>query len=242
MHLQFEIWRSVPQAAAVTLDEVGGDADERSVLAGRLQPGRVYVMDRGYERYRLFQQIVDQRSDYVCRVQRRNLTVLSTADLTAADRAAGVVSDERVELGESHARQQPVTHAVRRIVIAGGVPQQPGHRGRERSDEIVLLTNLLDAPAAVLADVYRQRWTIELFFRFFKQVLGGRHLLSHKPEGIAIQVYVALIAALLLALASGRDLGRQGFRLVSLYFQGWAEDDELLAGLQRLARQAAHKR
>jgi hypothetical protein len=96
----------------------------------------------------------------------------------------------------------------------------------------VLLTNLVDVPAGV----YRLRWLIELFFRFFKHVLGCRHLLSDRPEGIAIQIDCALIAALLMCLATGGNMGRRGFELLCLYFQGWAEQDEVLEGRVRLAR------
>ncbi|MDQ3441136.1 MAG: transposase [Planctomycetota bacterium] len=49
-----------------------------------------------------------------------------------------------------------------------------------------LVTNLLDAPAEIIALIYRYRWTIEVFFRFFKQTLGCRHLISQRVEGIQI--------------------------------------------------------
>jgi IS4 transposase len=52
-------------------------------------------------------------------------------------------------------------------------------------------------PAEVIALLYRHRYCVEIFFRFFKQVLGCRHLLSHKPEGILIQIYCAVIACVL---------------------------------------------
>jgi hypothetical protein len=47
----------------------------------------------------------------------------------------------------------------------------------------------LDVPAELIAEIYRHRWTIELFFRFFKHFLGCRHLLSQAPVGIEIQTY-----------------------------------------------------
>ena len=71
-------------------------------------------------------------------------------------------------------------------------------------------------------------------------VLGCRSLLSHKPQGVAIQIYCALIAALLMSQLLGSSVGKRGFELVCLYLSGWAEEDELLAGLQRLARQKAN--
>jgi hypothetical protein len=234
MHLQFEVWRNVPEHVVVTPDEVGGDADERSVLSQTLRPGRMYVMDRGYERYALFEQIVQQNSDYLCRVQHRPVEVLEQRLVSAEAAAAGVLSDEIVVLGRSRNEVGQITHAVRRIVIAGPGPQRQ-RTDRKAAETITLLTNQLETPPECLAAVYRLRWSIEIFFRFLKHVLGCRHLLSHKPEGIAIQVYCALIAALLLSQAMGQSVGRRGFQLVSLYLQGWAEEDEVLDGLRRLA-------
>ncbi len=101
---------------------------------------------------------------------------------------------------------------MRRIVIQGPLP------GRRRSDrpacdQIVLLTNLLDVPAEIIALVYRHRWLIELFFRFLKHVLGCRRLLSEHPQGITLQVYCAILACLLLAEATGGSLNRRGYEL-----------------------------
>ena len=227
LHLQFEVHREIPEFATLTPDETGGDDDERSVLSRNLRHGRLYILDRGYERYTLFNDIVAARSDYVCRVQHRSLKVTETRELSPAAHEARIISDEIVTL-------PGVTHSVRRIII------QKAAQGRRRtdksnSDKIVLLTNQLDVPAEIIAALYELRWSIELFFRFFKHVLGCRHLLSHKPEGVMIQVYCALIAALLMALTLGESIGRRGFELICLFMQGWAEEDELLDGLRRLA-------
>jgi hypothetical protein len=232
MHLQFEVWRALPQRMAITPDEAGGEADERSVLSRMLQRGRVYVVDRGYERYALFEQIVQHGSDYVCRVQDRPMESVCPQPLSREAVAAGVLRDEIVVLG-SQKTQVAITHTVRRLVLAGGGPGRP-RTDRQPSDSITLLTNLVDLPAEQVGAIYHLRWSIELFFRFFKHVLGCRHLFSHKAEGIALQVYCALIAALLLSHLLGRSVGRRGFVLVSLYLQGWAELDEVLDGLARL--------
>jgi IS4 transposase len=56
--------------------------------------------------------------------------------------------------------------------------------------ELCLVTNLLDVPAETIAQGYRYRWTIELFFRWFKQILGMRHLISTKEKGIKMQLAV----------------------------------------------------
>ena len=237
LHLQFDVSRQVPCKAVLTENGAGGEADERSVLARTLQSGKTYVMDAGYERYALFEQIVQAGSDYVCRVQQRSVEVLEQRELSQDAITARVISDEVVQLGRSRGSVGSVAHTVRRIVIAAD--GSPGRRrtDRKRASEIILLTNLLGVPAEVIAAIYRLRWLIELFFRFFKHILGCKTLLSTKEEGIAIQVYCALIAALLLTLATGRNVGRRGFELICLYFQGWATEDELIAGLKKLTRE-----
>ena len=189
MHLQFEVWRELPQRMAITPDEAGGEADERSVLSRMLQRERVYVVDRGYERYALFEQIVQHGSDYVCRVQDRPMESVCPQPLSREAVTAGVLRDEIVVLG-SQKTQVAITHTVRRLVLAGGGPGRP-RTDRKPSDSITLLTNLVDVPAEQVGAIYHLRWSIELFFRFFKHVLGCRHLFSHKAEGIALQVYCA---------------------------------------------------
>ena len=111
-------------------------------------------------------------------------------------------------------------------------------QGRERTDqggrdELVLATTLVDLPAEQIVKLYEYRWQVELFFRFLKQVLGCKQLLSTKQEGVQIQIYCALIAALLLALCSGGSINRRQFERICLYLQGWADEEELLEILHR---------
>ena len=236
LHLHFEVLRGIPTRAVITENAVGGQADERSVLADTLKAGVVYVIDGGYERYGLFEKIVQAKSDYVCRVQRRKVEVLEERPVSDKAREAGVLSDDVVRLGRSRAEVGAVTHPVRRIVIKKDSSPHRPRTDQGKSPEIVLLTSLIDVPAEVIAAIYRLRWLIELFFRFFKHVLGCRELISLKAEGVAIQVYCALIAALLLSLTAGQGVGRRGFELVCLYIQGWADEDEVVAGLEKLTR------
>lgn len=233
MHVQFEIWNGLPDTAVMTPDHVGPGVDERDVLGRNLRPGKTYLLDRGYERHRLFQQIVDAGSDYVVRVQERPVQVLESRLLTDADRSAGVERDELIEVGKPRRKADGLSHPVRRLLIQHG-PRTPSWKGHVRHQEVFLLTNMIDVPAEVVAAVYRLRWQIELFFRFFKHVLGCRKLLSTKSQGATIQVYCALIAALLLAITLGRNITRRGFELIQLYFQGWATEDELLTSLAKL--------
>lgn len=99
--------------------------------------------------------------------------------------------------------------------------------------------NLLEVPAEVIADIYRHRWTIELFFRFFKHVLGCRHLLSTARVGVEIQTCCAIIACLFLAPWTGGKPTLRTFEMVCLYLQGWADEEEHLAHLKKIKPQAA---
>jgi len=227
LHLQFRPLSGRPNQASV---ERTHDVDERHVLANHLEAGCVYIADRGYEKYELYNRIVATQSDYVVRGQDRAATVIETQRLTPESIAARVVSDDIVTLGGNGSKSVVVDHPVRRIVIA------KRDQGRIRSDrpnaeQVILYTSLVKVPAEVVAAIYELRWSIELFFRFLKQVLGLKRLFSNKTEGVTIQIYCAIIACLLLAQATGGRVSMREFRLFCFYIQGWADEEELLEGL-----------
>ncbi len=233
LHTQFEILRGVPARMDLTTGRNRGATNEKRVLRAHLQSDHCYVMDRGYEQFSLFNAIVDARSSYVCRLRPdRHFTADTTLALTAEAQAAGVVADEIGQLGsEKSQRIERPHHRVRRLRLV-----VPLHPRRQAAGEmhVVLVTNLLDVPAEIMALIYRCRWSIELFFRFFKHVLGCRHLLSEDPRGIEIQTYCALIACLLISLTTGHKPTLRTYEMVCYYFLGIAAEDELLAHLQKL--------
>jgi hypothetical protein len=129
-------------------------------------------------------------------------------------------------------------HPIRIVVVAAEPHAKRGGRrgktaGPANNGTIVIATSLLDVPPEVVALIYRHRYAIEIFFRFFKQVLGCRHLLSHKPEGILIQVYCAIIARLLLNLWTGRKPTKRTVEMFAFYFMGVATEQEVLDHLTR---------
>ena len=68
----------------------------------------------------------------------------------------------------------------------------------ETGEHIIFLTNIWDLSAMQIAQIYKHRWDIEVFFRFIKQELGIKHLINRTENGVQIQIYAALIAAVLL--------------------------------------------
>lgn len=82
------------------------------------------------------------------------------------------------------------------------------------------------------------RWQVELFFRWFKCILGCTHWLSRTRSGLTLQVYVALVALLLIRLWTGRNPTKRTFEMICLYLQGWASQNNLIAHLQSLKETA----
>jgi hypothetical protein len=96
----------------------------------------------------------------------------------------------------------------------------------------------MDLPADVVALIYKRRWQIEVFFRFFKHILGCRHLVSHHPNGIELQLYAAIIACLWIALWTGKKPNKATCEMVAWHLAGVATEDELEAHLRTLQTQA----
>jgi len=179
--------------------------------------------------------IVAAGSSYVCRVRdRTNLNhVVEERPISAAARQAGGLASQVLPLGSSQQRSARPNHPVR-IILVHIKPRQPRRKGGRiagpASDGILrIATNLLDVPAEIIAEIYQHRWTIELFFRFFKHLLGCRHLLSTDSTGIQIQAYCAIIACLLIQLWTGGKPTLRTYEMICFYLQGWAELDEVQA-------------
>ena len=238
LHTHFEILRGTAVRAALTDGRNRGGTNEKSVLRTMLEPDRCYILDRGYEQFSLFNAIVASKSSYVCRIRGdHHFTPGRVLPLSDAACQAGVVEDAIGVLGSPRSeRIEHPAHPVR--VVRLQISRHP-KRGNAAIENITLATNLLDVPADVLALVYQHRWTIELFFRFFKHVLGCRHLLSHDPVGIEIQTYCAIIVCLLISLWTGRKPTLRTFEMIQFYLSGWADEEELLAHLEKLKRHDA---
>lgn len=233
LHTHFDLLRGVP----LDMDLTQATDSEVQNLIRRLQPDRCYVKDRGYGCFRLFQGIVDVGSHFVSRI-RDNSVWERVEDRPLGDeaRAAGILSDQVVWLGCDSKRGE-LRQPLRVIKIACTPHHKRAHTGRggpEQGAFLLIATDLLDLPAEVIALIYRSRWTVEIFFRFFKRVLGCRHLLSHRENGIRIQVYMAIIASLLIALVTGRKPTVRTVEMMQFYFSGWATEQELAAHIARL--------
>ena len=101
-------------------------------------------------------------------------------------------------------------------------------------NELWLITDRLELDAELVAAAYRYRWTVELFFRWLKCILGARHFVAENANGVALQMYAALIVGLLIALRTGGRPTKRTYELVQYYLLGWVGDAELEAYLAAL--------
>lgn len=243
LHTHFEVLRGVPTVAVLTDASGQGPASEKAVLRASLQADRTYITDRGYEDFSLFNAIVAAGSSYVCRVRNdHHFAVEETRPLGEESRAAGVLEDAVGRMGSPNSKRiEHPDHRQRRIVVRiAPHPKRGGRRRTAGTQDLALVTNLLDVPAEVVVLLYRFRWLVELFFRWLKCVLSCRHLISESANGIEIQMYCALIACLLIQLAGGEVKPNQWtYKLLCLYVQGWADEDEVLAHLRERAAAAS---
>ena len=92
---------------------------------------------------------------------------------------------------------------------------------------LLILTNRWDIPAELISTIYRYRWEIETLFKWIKCNLQCRHLLAESLKGVTIQIYLVIIASMLLFLAIGRKPTKRELELIHFYFIGWASLKEL---------------
>jgi hypothetical protein len=115
------------------------------------------------------------------------MTILEHKDSTDADRNARVLSDQVIVLGSENANVRP-DHPIRLVVIKAKPHKSKGRYGGGSTGQdcdgfLRIVTNMLDVPAEIVALMYHYRWQIEIFFRYFKHLLGCRHLLSRSMKG-----------------------------------------------------------
>ena len=236
-HTQFDLQKHVPVKITVT----DGNGNEKDVLADHLEPGRIYVKDRGYAGLALFQQVLDANSSFVCRIRDNAVyDVLEEHPLTEDAKAAGILFDRKVRLGSNKKTKEQLSVPVRLIAVKCTPHVKRTHTGRggpEQGETLLIATDRFDLDADVIALIFKHRWMIEIFFRFFKHVLGCRHLLSYYQNGIELQTYAAIIACMLIALWTGRKPTLRTYEMLCWYFTGMADEEELLAHIAKLQKQ-----
>jgi hypothetical protein len=218
----------VPRVVTVS----GNDGEsEPAAFARDLLADVLYVTDRNFVDFGFIKAVLAQGSDLVLRVKANQpaARVMQTLPLTPEDVAAGVTADELVELT---GRDAPAG-TFRRVTIV-----TTNRKGE--AETIRLLSNLTDAvavPARVVGAVYRLRWQIELFFKWLKCFARMDHLLSASRNGITTQLYVAVIAVLLMHVQAGQRVSIYALAALSHVASGMLTLEQAMAEIARRQRE-----
>lgn len=232
VHTQLDLANGVPRFVRLTPGAGKGPDGEREVLASSLEAGRIYVLDRGFFAKTLMQQIVAAEAGYVVRLQDRiDYTVLEERPLSPAQIEAGVLHDRRVQI-------PGITHPIRVVIVSAQVHMKRVHRqpGRyvKSSGRLLILTSDMETEPQLISLIYQYRWTIETFFKFFKGLLGCRHLLSQRRDGLEIQVYCAVIVCMLLNLTTGLRPSKAVLEVLTWHLLGLATFEDVQQRIEKV--------
>lgn len=186
-HIVYDPNADRPVYFAVTPANVN---DITAAKAMPIEPGATYVYDLGYYDYGWWAGLDDAGCRFVTRLKKN--TPLSVVKENHAPKDSNIVSDRIGHLPArlANSRKNPLQVPVREITVI-----------IESGKVLRIVTNDLDAPAQEIADLYKQRWQIELFFRWVKQTLRIKHFVGVSENAVRIQIAIALIAFLILRMA-----------------------------------------
>ena len=167
-------------------------ANVNDITAAKAMPieaGATYVFDLGYYDYRWWAELDDRGCRFVTRLKKN--TPFTVVSENSVPNEGNILSDRIGYLPQRLAasRKNPLQVPVREVRVV-----------TETGKVLRIVTNDLDAPAQEIADLYKQRWQIELFFRWVKQTLRIKRFIGVSENAVRIQIAVALIAFLLLRL------------------------------------------
>lgn len=232
LNLQWAAGTGVPEGVCIS----GNGVSESDVLMNSIEPGLIYVLDRGFVNLELLDRIVHACSDFVVRL-RSNIYFIpiqgpglrdKSLPLSDQDRAGGVISDQLGRLGGPPPKFPPPAGLLREVqIFQPDRPDQP----------LRLLTNITGVPAHVIGLLYRWRWKIELFFRWLKVHAHFRHLTSHSKNGVTSGFYIAVIGVLLIYLHTQRPVSKYAYAMLSLVASGQATLEDIVPILQRRERE-----
>jgi hypothetical protein len=232
LHVSLDLLSDVPVRAKITTAKVG----ERKVWKGLWEAGVGEVGDRNYSQdYGLLRLLERQGAWFILRLREKqtHVTVTEELPLSVADRASGVTRQVWGHLGKSERTRSERVRVLWMETDDGQPLMLATNQGPERM------------PADLVSLTYRHRWQVELFFRWIKCILRCRHFLAESPGGVAIQLYLALIAAVLLQLHLGQRPSLRLWEALQFYFMGVFTPKDLEAAIlrekARIAAKAAKK-
>lgn len=195
VHVAIDPRQTAPTYVNITAANVNDLSD---ALTMPLEAGMTYVFDKGYCDYNWWHQIDQVGSFFVTRLK-KNANLKHVENLRKKDSQEFIEADESVLFGKKYLNtRRPNLYqdqAVRRVQV----------RRDDHDTALILVTNDFSRSAEEIADLYKQRWQIELFFKWIKQNLKLKRYFGFSENAVRLQIYSALITYLLLHLYQRRS-------------------------------------
>ena len=195
VHVAIDPQQTAPTYVNITAANVNDLSD---ALTMPLEAGMTYVFDKGYCDYNWWHQIDQMGSFFVTRLK-KNANLKPVANLREKYAPEFIEADESVLFGKKYLNARRPNHyqnqAVRRVQV----------RREDHETPLILVTNDFSRSAQEIADLYKQRWQIELFFKWIKQNLKLKRYFGFSENAVRLQIYSALITYLLLHLYQRRS-------------------------------------
>ncbi len=182
-----------------------GDGIENDMVQGRafkFPAGSIIVFDKGYVDYQWFAQLTLQNVSFVTRLRPKTVYQVKSSRSVLATK--GIIADECIELSNAHAKKRGAPELLRRIEFYD--------TDKKRTFEF--LSNNFHLAASTIAAIYKDRWKIELFFKAIKQNLKLKSFLGRSRNAIQTQIWIALIAYLLVNFA--KHMAQEGWSVQRL--------------------------
>jgi hypothetical protein len=212
LHVTYDLMLGVPCKAVVARAKVG----EQKIWQTQWDQGMGELGDRNYSLdYKLLDRLDEAGGFFLVRLREKsfNFEVQEELPLSPEDGKANITRQAWGWLGKERPRQRVRVIWIR---MPSGAP-------------LALATNLSveRLPAQTAGVLYRKRWQVELFFRWIKCILKCRHFLAESERGVAIQLYLALIAALIIQLYTGTRPNKRVWEMLQMYSAGMVKPEEL---------------
>lgn len=189
-HTVIDLRGAIPVMLTITTGKVH---DVKALDSLRLPPGSIVVLDRGYVDFARLYVLVQRECSFV--VRGKDNLKFTTKDCHPFDPSTGIRADQTIQL-LTHKSKKAYPGPLRRVEFFDEKTQL----------DLVFLSNRLDLPALTIAAIYKQRWQIELFFKWLKQNLMVKHFFGNSLNAVKSQIWIA-VCVYLIALMAHKELG-----------------------------------
>lgn len=230
---QLHVATGTPRFAVLS----GRNRSECGAARLHIEPGLIYVADRAYFGFALLRDWLAGGADFVIALNRQihftpedpPLGPAAPGAPPGAAAADDAVLSDRCGWLTGCEKSRPPPQRLREVVL----------RTAKEDEPLRLLTSLTDPALSptLIGELYRHRWQIELFFRWLKSCANFRHAISHSQNGLSAALYVALIATLLTAIATGRRPSKYALAALHFVAAGLTELEQMLPMLARFERE-----